>query len=350
MVRLETILKHYDYALPEALIAQAPASPRDSARLLVYDRKTGAALYDTFRHLAKYLPSRSVLVFNETKVIPARFTVRKPTGGKAVLLYVRTEGKEIIAMSDRPLPVGEVVTLAPRVRFRVVSQEKYTRLAPMFPIARLPKIFERYGVTPIPPYIKHTPLSERALREKYQTIFARRRGSVAAPTASLHFTKRLLRDLKKAGHDIVFVTLHVNLGTFAPVKEEQWRRGKLHEEFYEISSAAAATLNRAKKAGRPVVAVGTTVVRTLESASPPIYKGRVGRGIKAGSGSTDLFIRPGHRFAFVDHLITNFHVPRSSLLMLVSAFVSRKKLLELYRLAIKKQFRFFSFGDGMLLK
>ena len=342
MARLETVLKQYDYALPEALIAQSPASPRDSARLLVYDRKTKAVRYDTFRHLAKYLPPRSVLVFNETKVIPARFVVRKPTGGKAVLLYVRTEGKEIIAMADRPLPVGEIVTVAPRVRFRVVSQEKYTRLAPLFPIARLPKIFERYGVTPIPPYIKHTPLSERALREKYQTVFARRRGSVAAPTASLHFTKRLLADIKKAGHDIVFVTLHVNLGTFASIKEEQWKQGKLHEEFYEISRAAAAALNRAKKSGQPIVAVGTTVTRTLESA---VRGGRV----RGGHGTTDLFIRHGYRFAFADALITNFHVPRSSLLMLVSALVSWKKLRELYRAAIAKKFRFFSFGDGMLI-
>lgn len=342
MVRFETVLKHYDYALPEALIAQAPASPRDSAQLLVYERATGAVRYDTFRHLAKYLPPRSVLVCNETKVIPARFVVRKPTGGKAVLLYVRTEGKEIIAMSDRPLPVGEVVTVASRVRFRVMSQEKYTRLAPLFSIARLPKVLEQYGITPIPPYIKHTPLSERALREKYQTIFARRRGSVAAPTASLHFTKRLLRDLKKAGHDVVFVTLHVNLGTFAPIKEEYWRYGKLHEEWYEIPRAAAAALNRAKKSGRPIVAVGTTVVRTLESAT------RNGR-VRVGRRTTDFFIRPGYRFAFVDHLITNFHVPRSSLMMLVSALMSREKLLALYRAAIKRGFRFFSFGDGMLI-
>ncbi|MEK7481417.1 MAG: tRNA preQ1(34) S-adenosylmethionine ribosyltransferase-isomerase QueA [Patescibacteria group bacterium] len=342
MARLETVLKQYDYTVPASLIAQAPASPRDSARLLVYVRKTGAIQHDTFRHLTNYLPPRAVLVFNETKVIPARFTVRKPTGGKAVLLYVRTEGKEIIAMADRPLPVGETVTLAPRVRFRVVSQEKYARLAPLFSIARLPKVLERYGVTPIPPYIKHTPLSERALREKYQTVFARRRGSVAAPTASLHFTKRLLRDLKKAGHDIVFVTLHVNLGTFAPVKEEHWRRGKLHEEWYDIPRAAAVALNRAKKSGRPIVAVGTTVARTLESAAQ-------NGCVRAGRRTTDLFIRPGYRFAFVDHLITNFHVPQSSLLMLVSAFASRKKILELYQKAMKKRFHFFSFGDGMLM-
>lgn len=351
---LERVLAQYNYTVPPELIAQVPASPRDSARLLVYDRKTDAVQYDTFRHLVKYLPPRSVLVFNETRVIPARFVVRKPTSGKAVLLYVRTEkngpplykggigGVSIIAMSDRPLPVGEIVTLAPRVQFRVVNQEKYVRLMPLFPITRLPNVLERYGITPIPPYIKHTPLSERALREKYQTIFARRRGSVAAPTASLHFTKRLLRDLKKAGHDVVFVTLHVNLGTFAPLKEEHWQRGKLHEEWYEISSAVAAALNRAKKSRRPIVAVGTTVVRTLESA---VQHGRV----RAGRRTTDLFIRPGYRFKFVNHLITNFHVPRSSLMMLVSAFVSREKLLVLYRAAIKERFRFFSFGDGMLV-
>ena len=256
---LARVLVRYHYQLPPELIAQAPASPRDSAKLLVYNRKMRAVSFDTFRNITKYLPKGALLVFNETKVIPARFTVQKETGGKAVLLYVRTEGKNIIALCDRPLSIGSKLKLGGKEQFIVQAQEKQVTLKPLFPLRNWFSMLEKYGKTPIPPYIKHSPLTEAKLKEKYQTVFARERGSVAAPTASLHFTRALLAKIKKAGHDVAFVTLHVNLGTFAPVKEEQLASGKLHEEYFEISEKTAALINRAKKEGRPVIAVGTTV-------------------------------------------------------------------------------------------
>ncbi len=342
MTALVRLLKKYHYTLSPERIAQAPVSPRDSARLLVFNRHTGETAFDTFRDITKYLPSKSVLVFNETKVIPARFTVQKETGGKAVLLYIRTEGKNIIAMCDRPLRVGSKLRIGGTDAFIVRAQEKYVTLKPLFPLRNWFSMLEKYGKTPIPPYIKHSPLSEAKLKEKYQTVFARERGSVAAPTASLHFTRALLQKIKKAGHDVAFVTLHVNLGTFAPVKEEQFRTGKLHEEYFEISEKTAAIINHAKKQGRPVIAVGTTVTRTLESAT---RRGHV----RATRGTTDLFIREGYKFQIISGMITNFHVPESSLLMLVAALVGRKKLFALYTQAIEKKFRFFSFGDGMLI-
>jgi len=211
-------------------------------------------------------------------------------------------------------------------------------LSPSFPIGDVQKVFMQYGETPIPPYIKNTKLSETQLREKYQTVFAKNTGSVAAPTASLHFTEELLEKLKQQGIQIEFVTLHVNLGTFSPLTEEALKTGKLHKEWYEISEKTAKALMKAKQEGRHIIAVGTTAVRTLEQSEG-----------KAGEGETRLFIRPGDKFKFIDGMITNFHVPKSSLLMLVSAFVGREKLFELYGEAMKKDFRFFSFGDGMLL-
>jgi S-adenosylmethionine:tRNA ribosyltransferase-isomerase len=215
---------------------------------------------------------------------------------------------------------------------------------PSFPISRIIAILMRHGTTPIPPYIKHSPLSEKKLRTEYQTVFARVRGSVAAPTASLHMTPRLFRALKKAGHEVRYVTLHVGLGTFAPLTENQLATGKLHTEQYSIAAPTARALNAAKKAGRPIIAVGTTVARTLESAARGTARLTVPRG------ATDIFIRPGYAFSFVDGLITNFHVPRSSLMMLVAALVGREKILEIYRTAIQKKFRLFSFGDGMLIR
>jgi len=233
-----------------------------------------------------------------------------------------------------------------------------------------PKIIRRYGITPLPPYIKNSPLTEKQRREQYQTVFAKTGLSVAAPTASLHFTKKLMTNLKKQGNDIKFVQLDVGLGTFAPLRDENLKTDKLHREFYKIDKITAAFLNRAKAQGRDIIAVGTTVARTLESASARSKPGRDGSSIKHHklaklTGTTDLFIHDNYQFKFIDGLITNFHVPKSSLLMLVSAFAGRhpgsaragpkqgrtgrKKILSLYQQAIKKKFRFFSFGDGMLI-
>jgi len=335
------ILTKYDYRVPETLIAQTPATPRDAARLMVYDRTNGVVRFDVFRNLTTYLPARSVIVLNRTKVIPARLWCRKETGGRVQVFYIRHDSRHIFAMCDRQLAEGSVVSVSPKLRFTVQGREGALYvLRPSFAMSRLMAVLGRYGSTPIPPYIKHSPLSERALRSGYQTVFARTRGSVAAPTASLHFTPRLLAALRKAGHDIRFVTLHVGLGTFAPLTDEQLKSGRLHEERYALDAMTAATLRRARRTKRPIVAVGTTVARTLESWAMTGKR----------TGSTDIFIREGYRWKFVDALITNFHVPKSSLMMLVASLVGRTKLLSLYRSAIARRMRFFSFGDGMLIR
>jgi len=344
MDRLEKILSRYDYDYPAAAVAQSPASPRDSAKLLVYRRATGETRFDRFSGLAGHLPPGAVLVFNQTRVIPARLVLRKETGGRAVVLYIGLEKGLLKVMSDRRLSVGSVLHLGRDRSFRVCRQAgKYYFLRPSFPPAQVVAVLERYGLTPLPPYIKHSPLTESEVKEKYQSVFARRRGSVAAPTASLHFTRRLLRQLAGRGFASRFITLHVNLGTFAPLTAENLRTKRLHVEHYELDPRTAVFLNEAKKAGRPIIAVGTTVVRTLETAASG------GKRLRRLRGTTDIFIREGDHPAFVDGLITNFHVPRSSLMMLTAAFVGRGKLLDLYQQAIRRRLRLFSFGDGMLV-
>ncbi len=344
MAKLADLLSKYDYKFPEELIAQKPASPRDSARLLICDRASGKIKYDVFSNLAVYLPKNSVLVLNKTKVLPARLIVEKPTGGKVKIIYLEMAGNLIKVMADRKIVIGSDLKLADKISFKAVRQEeKFYFLKPSFPTSGLFKILEKYGVTPIPPYIKNSPLEENELRKKYQAIFAKDRGSVAAPTASLHFTERLLEKIKKSGVAVKFLILHVNLGTFAPLTEENIHSGRLHEEYYEIGKKDADFLNKAKKEGRPIIAVGTTVARTLESAADNSGK------LKRISGWTDIFIRDGYKFRFMDGLVTNFHVPKSSLLMLVSAIIGREKLLAVYEEAIRRKFRLFSFGDGMLI-
>jgi S-adenosylmethionine:tRNA ribosyltransferase-isomerase len=346
MRQLEETLKKYDYSVPPNLIAQKPAHPRDSAKLLIYDRKSKKNSFDTFINLPKYLPKNAVLVFNDTKVLPARLTVTKPSGGKARILYTETRDTLIEVMSDRKLEINSVITLNQKIKFLVIKQkENFYYLKPLFPLNNLFNILDKYGKTPIPPYIKHSPLSESKLRQEYQTIFAKQEGSVAAPTASLHFTKRLFKKIKSAGINQSFITLHVGLGTFAPLTAENLKSGTLHEEYYSIDKKTAHFLNKAKKEDRPIIAVGTTAARALESAT---------RNQQLATNNvqqkTNLFIQEGYKFKFIDGIITNFHVPKSSLMMLVSALVGRKILMNLYNKAIDKKLRFFSFGDGMLIK
>ncbi len=349
MTQLKKFLKKYAYRLPSELVAQTPAKPRDAARLLVYNRRSKKIKFDRFFNLAGYLPKNAVLVFNQTKVWPARLTIIKPTGGKVKILYIDADKKSglIKIISNKHLPVGERVDFlrgrAKNQHLKVIGKKNgFYYLRPNFPISQITKIMTKYGVTPLPPYIKNSPLSEIQRRKEYQSVFAKTGLSVAAPTASLHFTKRLINQLQKQGIGIAFVQLDVNLGTFAPLREEQIKSGKLHQEFYRINKSTARFLNQAKAAGRPIIAVGTTVVRTLESAAK-------NQRLTKLTGNTDLFIKENYKFKFVDGLITNFHVPKSSLLMLTSAFVGRKKLFDLYKQAISKNFRFFSFGDGMLI-
>ncbi len=339
------LLAQYSYKVPRALVAQAPARPRDRARLLVYGRSSKKIVHDYFINLADYLPPRTVLVFNDSRVIPARLSLIKSSGGRVRVLYLERNHQFIKVMADKKLTVGTKLTLGNKLWFKVCRQQvAYYYLQPNFSLARLNNILLKYGTTPIPPYIKNTSLSgEVKLRAAYQTVFARRQGSVAAPTAALHFTPRLLNKLRQGGFKIEFITLHVNLGTFAKLNPAQVRRHKLYREDYFISTAVARRLNKYKSAGFNIMAVGTTTVRTLESAA-------AGHKLKRLTGGAVMFISPGYKFKFVDSLITNFHVPESSLMMLVAALLGRDQLRRLYNLALKKNYRFFSFGDGMMIK
>lgn len=347
MLSFKKLLDSYDYQFPKELIAQAPTKVRDAAKLLVYDRSTRQIFHDQYSNLAQYLPKDSVLVLNQTKVLPARLEVFKPSGGKARLLFIGQGSKTLKFLSDRKLEIGTVLTIKRdhKIFFNVVAKnEQEYELKPSFPIKHIYAVLNSYGQTPLPPYIKHPKLSGKKLLHEYNTVFAKDLGSVAAPTASLHFTKSLLRKIQSKGITIAYTTLHVNLGTFAPLKEQQWKQKKLHDEWYEITKSTAKILNQAKQNGQQIVAVGTTVVRTLESASDKHGK------LAKLSGATNLFITENTTLKFVDSVITNFHVPKSSLLMLVASFVGRKKLLALYKIAIAKKYRLFSFGDGMFLK
>lgn len=336
-------LAPYHYAFPAELIAQSPADPRDSARLLVHDRKNNATSFSTFKHITDFLPKNAVLVFNRTKVFPARMKLKKSTGGGVEALYINEHEGLLRVMASGSFQSGDTLTWEGGHSFTVEARDgKYASLKPSFLLTDLHALLEKFGETPLPPYIKQSPLTEERRRTEYQTVFAEQTGSVAAPTAGLHFTPELLEKIKAHGCDVAYVTLHVNLGTFAPVTDEHLSKKQLHEEWYEIDERTAAFLNKAKSEGRPIIAVGTTSVRTLESAT-------VDHRLRNLSGVTTIFITENDELQFVDGLITNFHVPRSSLLMLVSALTGRETLLDLYRQAIEKKFRLFSFGDGMLI-
>ncbi len=340
----DELLARYDYAFPPELIAQEPADPRDSSRLLVHDRKTGNTSWAQVKDIGDFLPQNALLVLNDTKVIPARLPAKRQSGGMVELLILGTEKGCLKALAKKKLKPGETLTLDDRTSLVVEEDcEKQWLLRPSFDIAELPLVLDRLGVMPLPPYIKHSPLSREELKDKYQSVFAKHAGSIAAPTASLHFTKALLEGLKAKGVETTTVRLHVHLGTFAPLTEAQWKEGRLHTEEYAIDDESMKAMEKAKAEGRPVIAVGTTALRTLESAADE--RGKIVRP----SGTTDLFIKEGYDFRLTDGLLTNFHVPKSSLLMLVSAFAGRDTVMELYKEAIEKKFRLFSFGDAMLL-
>lgn len=342
-MKFEQLLAKYDYSYPKELIAQTPASPRDSAKLLIYNRKTGEVIFDAFKNIGDYLPKNSLLVFNQTKVVPARLQVTKESAGKARILYIDHNKKSIKVIADRMLKIGSVLKIKNKPYFKIQSQEnQFYFLEPLFPVHKINGVLNKFGSMPLPPYIKHPTLKEAGLRREYQSVFAKNGLSVAAPTASLHFTKSLISKLKKQGIGVEFVTLNVNLGTFAPLREENLKTKSLHTETYEINKAVAVRIIKAKRQARPIIAVGTTVVRTLESAA------KQGK-LKKLSGQTNLFIQEGYKFQIINGMITNFHVPKSSLMMLVAALSGREQLLKLYSTAIDKNFRLFSFGDGMLI-
>lgn len=363
-------LDEYDYVLPPGLIANSPVSPRDSARLFIYDTATNEVTFDTFRNIGKHLPHPSLLVFNDTKVIPARLWLKKETlpappgssrragGGKIEVLLMLNEyqpGDALVkGVVDRKLLPGAKLFFQSGDHLFVERQEEqFFFFKPNVSIAKLRALIEREGTTPIPPYIKESELSEKALREKYQSVLAKHPSSIAAPTASLHFTKSLVEKLVKGGVKHTEVTLHVGAGTFAPINEQNLAKKKLFTEYYEIGKNAAKHISSAKENGVPVIPVGTTAMRTLESVA---VQGETLNSyeVRPCSGKTDIFIFPPYKFKIADALITNFHVPRSSLMLLVDAFLeskmARRRILDLYDIAIKEKFRFYSFGDGMLIK
>ncbi len=346
---LDDVLAPFDYTFPPEVIAQSPAQPRDSAKLLVYSRDTRQTSFATFADIVDYLPENCVLVFNQTKVFPARFHLTKETGGAVGALYLEQKGNHIRVMADGKFKAGDKLMWNDGHFFLVEERDgKYALLTPSFPMDNLRSLLETFGETPLPPYIKESPLTEEQRRSEYQTVYASQTGSVAAPTAGLHFTEELITKIEQSGRQVCYVTLHVNLGTFAPLTDEHWKEKRLHEEFYEIDPDTANLLNDAKKNHRSIIAVGTTTVRTLESACESLTL-TSSSTLTRLSGITDIFITENDHLNFVDGLITNFHVPRSSLLMMVSAFTGRKTLLDLYKQAMEREFRFFSFGDGMLI-
>jgi S-adenosylmethionine:tRNA ribosyltransferase-isomerase len=354
----EAALRTSDFAydLPPELIAQEPLAERDASRLLVLDRRTGAITHDVFRHLGAYLRPGDLLVMNDSRVRPARVWAVKPSGGRLELLILRPAadgGWETLIKPGRRAPVGTTFTLTNRdgqvgetpVRGEVSAKEPdgVTRIRVDGP---LDPALARLGEMPLPPYI-HRRLPE-ADAERYQTTYAHVTGSAAAPTAGLHFTPALLDELRTSGIRTATVTLHVGLDTFRPVTDEDPTAHLMHAEWYTVSAESAAAITATQRAGGRIVAVGTTSVRVLESvaAAPGGWQAATERGAE---GWTRLFIRPGYTFRAVDALITNFHLPRSTLLMLVSAFAGRERVLAAYAEAVRERYRFFSFGDACLM-
>ena len=335
----------FDYNLPQELIAQTPVEPRDSSRLLVYHRDTGAVEHKIFRDVIDYLNPGDVLVINQTRVIPARlYGVKEGTGGAIEFLLLRrlnlTDWEVILKPGKKAKPGARFVFGNGELVAEILTiSEDGGRTVRFFYEGVFEDVLDRLGQMPLPPYI-HEKLEDKT---RYQTVYAKENGSAAAPTAGLHFTTELLDDIRKKGVTIVDVLLHVGLGTFRPVSEDNVEDHHMHSEYYECSEEAARTINEARARGGRVFAVGTTSCRTLESVTDD--KGIV----HAKKGWTDIFITPGYKFKAVDKLITNFHLPESTLLMLVSALCTREEMLDVYKHAVEEKYRFFSFGDAMLI-
>ena len=332
----------FDYELPKELIAQHPMEPRDHSRLLVVDKVTGETEHRHFYDLINYLRPDDLLVFNDTRVIPARLHGFKDTGAHVeVFLLTRLNQTdwEVLVRPGKKLQMGAHIQFSEELGCTIVDHTDFGGRVARFEFNGVfEEILDRLGEVPLPPYITEK-LEDK---ERYQTVYNRDPGSAAAPTAGLHFTEELLRKIREKGCEEVFVTLNVGLGTFRPVTEENIEDHPMHREFYSVSQAAADAINRAKAEGRRIVAVGTTAVRTLESA------GADGM-VKAGSSWTRIYIYPGFQWQMVDALVTNFHLPQSTLLMLVSALSSREVMLRTYAEAVREKYRFFSFGDAMFI-
>lgn len=336
----------FDYVLPEELIAQTPMEPRDHSRLMVVHRGTGAIEHRHFYDLPQYLRPGDALVINETKVIPARLLgVKEDTGVPVEVLLLRRENAtdwEALVRPGRRLKPGATCVFGDGLlRCTVLENVAETggRLVRFQYEGVFEELLDRLGEMPLPPYI-HEKLQDQS---RYQTVYAKAEGSAAAPTAGLHFTPALLEQVRAMGVTVVPVLLHVGLGTFRPVKEEDVDKHVMHSEYYQVTREAADTLNRIRQAGGRLICVGTTSVRTIETVADS------DRIIHPGAGETAIFIKPGVKIKAVDALITNFHLPQSTLLMLVSTFLGREKALDAYRLAVQEKYRFFSFGDAMFI-
>lgn len=335
--------KSYYYDLPEELIAQTPAEPRDSSRLLVCHKDTGEIEHKIFRDVINYFHKGDVLVVNNTRVLPARLYGKKDTGAVIEILLLKRidlHTWECLAKPGKRLKAGAIVRFSDELTGRIVDDTEFGGKIIEFDFDGVfEDIVSRIGIMPLPPYIH----SQYKDKERYQTVYNKVTGSSAAPTAGLHFTKELLEKIKEKGVTIVEVLLHVGLGTFRPVSEENILNHKMHSEYIEVTQENADIINQAKSEGRRVIAVGTTSIRVLESASDDFGK------IFPCQKETDIFIYPGYKFKVVDGVITNFHLPESTLIMLVSAFLGFDETMNMYNIAVKEKYRFFSFGDATLL-
>lgn len=337
------LLNDFDYELPEELIAQKPIEPRNASRLMVLDPLRQTIDHEKFFNLQKFLTAGDTLIFNDTRVIPARLIGHKSTGARAEIFLLRRLDVvtwETLVKPGRKIAEGAEIFFGDELSCNVIGRTEFGGRVVQFKFNGVfEEILDRLGETPLPPYI-HEKLDDS---ERYQTVYNRERGSAAAPTAGLHFTTEQMSALKNFGVNLGFVTLHVGLGTFRPVQVETIEQHQMHEEFFSIPQATADLISETKLRGGRVIAVGTTSIRTLEAAA--LDK----KSVAVGSSSTKIFIYPSYEFKIVDALITNFHLPKSTLLMLVSAFAGREFILRAYREAVDQRYRFFSFGDAMFI-
>lgn len=334
----------FDYYLPEEQIAQTPAEPRDSSRLLVYDREKDEIYHKHFYDIVDFLKDGDVLVRNNTKVLPARIFAYTENGGKVEVLLLKRFNLtdwEVLVKPGKKARIGAKLTVSQELSLVVtdIFEESGSRKVTFNFDGVFEDVISRIGEMPLPPYITEK-LKDK---ERYQTVYAKVDGSAAAPTAGLHFTDALFEKIKAKGVEVVDVLLHVGLGTFRPVKVDNVLEHHMHSEYYEIGEEAAERINKAKKEGRRIIAVGTTSVRTLESAADE------NGFVKPIKGNTEIFIYPPYKFKCVDALITNFHLPKSTLIMLVASLTGREKILDIYKTAVEEKYRFFSFGDAMLI-
>lgn len=335
--------KDFDYELPQELVAQYPAESRTASRMLLLDGVSGSFCDARFENLPQFLQAGDVLVFNDTRVIKARLYGEKDSGGRIEVLVERLlDERHVLAQinASHPPRSGSSLLLAQAIPVTVIERAgefyklRFDRAEPVL------SLLEKYGATPLPPYIKRS--SEKLDEERYQTVYAVKPGAVAAPTAGLHFDEGMLTKLKRCGIGLAYLTLHVGAGTFQPVRTENIADHKMHSEIFNVSQETVDAIHRAKTSGGRIVAVGTTSLRALEAAA-------AGGTLKAGSGETDIFITPGYRFRVVQRLLTNFHLPQSTLLMLISAFGGMENIRRAYRHAAASRYRFYSYGDAMLI-